>query len=190
MVRATPRRRSEFAAGRDAARQAMMAIGLPSAGVGQGAEGDPLFPAALRGSISHTREFAVAVVGHAVDYDSLGVDIDDGRALGDAAAAEVTWNAETARIQRAMGLTDRALAQNLAFSAKEAIFKCQYPLTFNSELGPLQARLVATPGNAVMSVAGWRVSVPTAEVLSRIRVWRLAVDGLFGTVALVSTVLR
>lgn len=185
VVGATRRRRSQFATGRDAARQAMVALGVSAVGVGRGAEGEPLFPGALRGSISHTRELAVALVGHAVDYQSLGVDMDDGRPLGDAAAAGVTWKAEVARIQRVMGLPDRALAQNFAFSAKEAIFKCQYPLTLDASLGPLQARLVMAPGDEAMSVAGWRVCAPMAEVLSKVSVHRLALDGPLVTAAVV-----
>ncbi|MGJ3700816.1 4'-phosphopantetheinyl transferase family protein [Variovorax sp. AFSI2.2] len=175
VVGATARRRAQFAAGRDAARQAMAVLGVPAVGIGQGAEGEPLFPAELRGSISHTREHAVALVGLAVDYCSLGVDLDDARPLGDAAAAGVTWMSEVSRVQRAMGLADHAAAQNFAFSAKEAIFKCQYPLTLNSKLGHLQARLLAGQSDAgVMSVAGWRVAALTAAVLKRVVVRRLA----------------
>lgn len=179
VVGATLRRRAQFAAGRDAARQAMAALGMPAVGIGQGTEGEPLFPAELRGSISHTREHAVALVGLTGDYCSLGVDLDDARPLGDAAAAGVTWQSEVSRIQRAMGFAERAAAQNFAFSAKEAIFKCQYPLTLNSKLRQLQARLLASrTGTGVMSVAGWRVAAPTADVLNRVLVRRLTLGSL------------
>ena len=78
-----------------------------------------------------------------------------------------------------MGFAERAAAQNFAFSAKEAIFKCQYPLTLNSKLGQLQARLLATrTGAGVMSVAGWRVPAPTADVLNRVVVSRLTIGSL------------
>lgn len=177
VVGSTLRRRLQYAAGREAARHAMIALGVPACAVGQGAEGEPLFPLELRGSISHTREYAVGLVGCAGAYRSLGVDIDDGRPLGDAAAEGVTWKSEVRRIQHAMRLVDRALAQNFAFSAKEAVFKCQYPLTFNGMLAPLQARLLQIPGCNGMAVAGWRVSIVTANVLARISVDRLLLDG-------------
>ncbi len=177
VVGATQRRRAQFAAGREAARQAMAELGVAVVGIGQGPGGEPLFPPELRGSISHTREHAVALVGHASCYRSVGVDIDDARPLGDAAASGVTWQSEVARIQRVVELEDPALAQNFAFSAKEAIFKCQYPLTLNSKLGPLQARLLANPSEAgAFTVAGWRVSAATADVLARITVRLLALD--------------
>lgn len=187
VVGATVRRRAQFAAGRDAARQVMAEMGIPPVAIGQGTEGEPLFPTELRGSISHTREHAVALVGLANDYCSLGVDLDDARPLGDAAAAGVTWQSEVSRIQRAMGFAERAAAQNFAFSAKEAIFKCQYPLTLNSKLGQLQARLlVSHTGAGVMSVAGWRVPAPTAEVLNRVVVSRSEIGSLSLALATVS----
>lgn len=186
VVGATLRRRAQFAAGRDAARQVMAAMSIPVVPIGQGAEGEPLFPAKLRGSISHTRKHAVALVGLADDYCSLGVDLDDARPLGDAAAAGVTWKSEVSRIQHVMGFAERAAAQNFAFSAKEAIFKCQYPLTMNSKLRQRQARLLAShAGAGVMSVAGWRVPAPTAQVLSRVVVSRWAGDSLAVAVAAV-----
>jgi 4'-phosphopantetheinyl transferase EntD len=176
---ATARRCAQFAAGRDAARQVIAAMGKPPVAIGQGAEGEPLFPAELRGSISHTREHAVALVGLADDYRSLGVDLDDERPLGDAAAAGVTWQSEVSRIQRAMGFAERATAQNFAFSAKEAIFKCQYPLTLNAKLGHQQARLLAShAGAGIMSVAGWRVPRFTADVLGHVVVSRSTIGSL------------
>lgn len=187
VVGATLRRRAEFAAGREAARQVMGAMGKPAITIGQGTGGEPLFPAELRGSISHTREHAVAVVGLADDYCSLGIDLDDARSLGDAAAAGVTWQSEVSRIQSVMGFAERAAAQKFAFSAKEAIFKCQYPLTLNSKLGPLQARLLASrSGAGVMSVAGWRVDALTADVLNRVVVLRLTLGYLSLALATVS----
>lgn len=176
---ATLRRRAQFAAGRDAARQVMAALDAPPVGIGRGSKGEPLFPLKLRGSISHTREHAVALVGLADDHCSLGVDIDDGRPLGEAAAASVTWQSEISRIQRVMGFTERGAAQNFAFSAKEAIFKCQFPLTLNSNLGHLQARLLASRSSPdAMSVSGWRVAAPTTDVLNRIVVRRLMLGSL------------
>lgn len=172
MADATLRRRAEFAAGRVAARKAIFALGLPAIGVGTGADGEPLFPSELRGSISHSNTRAVALIGLAVDYCSVGVDVDDSRPLGDVAAAEVTWEAEVRRIQRAFGFTDRVAAQNFAFSAKEAIFKCQFPLTQDSTLKAHQARLRAVPhqDGAEMRVAGWRATSATSRVLELMRV--------------------
>ena len=156
----------------------MLALGARVNSIGQGTEGEPLFPAELRGSISHTREHAVALVGDTRVYRCLGVDIDDARPIGHAAAAGVTWKTEVARIRRVMGISDRAVAQNFAFSAKEAIFKCQYPLTLDVKLRALQARLLESElKTGEMVVAGWRVTSTTAEVLGRIVVRRVTLNG-------------
>ncbi|KVW81582.1 hypothetical protein WL00_29225 [Burkholderia cepacia] len=78
-----------------------------------------------------------------------------------------------------MGFAERVTAQNFAFSAKEAIFKCQYPLTLNEKLGHLQARLLASrAGAGIMSVAGWRVPTSTADVLKRVVVSRFTIGSL------------
>lgn len=182
------RRRAEFAAGRDAARKVMVALGLPAVGVGQGVEGEPVFPAGLCGSISHTSTHAVALIGLAADYCSVGVDVDDARPLGDAAATEVTWEVEVQRIQRALGLTDRAAAQNFAFSAKEAIYKCQFPLTRDAGLRAHQARLLTSwhQASGEMAVAGWRAARATARVLDRVRVRRASFDGATLAIATIS----
>lgn len=176
---ATLRRRAEFAAGRNAARQAIVALGLPAIVVGMGTEGEPFFPAELRGSISHTNTHAVALIGLAADYCSVGVDVDDSRPLGDAAAAEVTWEAEVRRIQRAYGFIDRAAAQNFAFSAKEAIFKCQFLLTQDTTLKAHQARLraVSHQTGAELRVAGWRAASATSRVLELVRIRRAGFEG-------------
>ncbi|WP_374122313.1 4'-phosphopantetheinyl transferase family protein [Variovorax boronicumulans] len=188
MADATLRRRAEFAAGRDAARQAMVALGLRAVGIGRGAEGEPVFPAGLRGSISHTHARAVALIGLATEYRSVGVDMDDARPLGDEAAAGVTWESEVQRVQRALGVSERAVAQNFAFSAKEAIFKCQFPLTQDAALKAHQARLLAThhPADGEMVVAGWRAARSTARVLDLMRVRRVGFEGAPLAIATIS----
>ena len=169
----TMRRRGQFVVGREAARLAMKALGAEHKGIGIGTEGEPLFPAGVRGSISHTHRHSLAVVGWERAYRAIGIDIDDARPLGDAAAGGVTWKTEVKRIQRAMELGAPS-AQNFAFSAKEAIFKCQYPLTLNASLTALQARLLPAEDepSVCLRVAGWRVNVKTSQVLSAIVVSR------------------
>ena len=178
VLNATALRRAQFAAGRRAARLAMAPLGVAPVAVGRGQEGEPLFPAQVCGSISHTRAYAVAMVGWMGDYASVGVDIDDGRPLGEEAAAGVTWKSEVKRIQTELGIESAELAQNFAFSAKEAVFKCQYSLTLNASLAQKQARLLARIGEPnALGVAGWRLCSATARVLEHILVRRLTLAG-------------
>lgn len=169
---ATPFRIMEFSAGRTAARRALDALGVTAHEVPQGNAGEPIWPAGICGSISHTDSFAVALVARTTAYDAVGVDIDDDRPIGDRAARDLTWAREL-RLMQSLGFSeDRGSAQNFVFSAKEAVFKCQYPLTGRRTLDFHQVRLVALAagGLSTLSVSGWRVTAKVARVLGRITV--------------------
>lgn len=123
---AAAERVKEFAGGRAAARQALEVLGLPPATILTGRGGQPLWPANVCGSISHTSTHVVALVAHRKVCDAVGVDINDERPLGCRAARDVTWNREVALLQTLDVCPSLEAARNLAFSAKEAIYKCQY----------------------------------------------------------------
>lgn len=174
-----PHRIVEFSAGRSAARQAMQALGFPASEVLQGEGGEPIWPAGLCGSISHSDSLAVSLVAPLAAFESVGVDVDDGRALGDAAAQTVASRREL-RLLQSVGLArSEQEAQNLAFSVKEAVFKCQYVLTRNRGLRFHQARLVeVSPGTGgCIGVTGWRTSAAVDIVLRRIIVVACQVSG-------------
>ena len=165
-----PHRVVEFSAGRSAARQAMQALGFPASEISQGEGGEPLWPAGLSGSISHTDSLAVSLVAPLAAFESVGVDVDDGRPLGGAAARAVASRREL-RLLQSLGLArSEEEAQNFAFSVKEAVFKCQYVLTGNRGLRFHQARLVKAPADSggCIAVAGWRTSAAVDQVLRRI----------------------
>jgi 4'-phosphopantetheinyl transferase EntD len=167
---AMPHRIIEFSAGRSAARRAMQALGVHPSEVLQGEGGEPIWPAGLSGSISHSNLLAVSLVAPSTAFESVGVDVDDGRPLGDAAAQTVASRREL-RLLLSVGLArSDEEAQNFAFSIKEAVFKCQYVLTGNRALRFHQARLVEAPlaGGGCIAVAGWRTSAAVDLVLRRI----------------------
>lgn len=169
---AIPSRIKEFTAGRSAARAAMEALGIPFSAVLQGAGGEPVWPDAICGSISHTDAFAVAFVARKGVYESVGVDIDDDRPITDQIARDITWSTEVSRLL-ALGICeDRKAAQNFAFSAKEAIYKCQYPRTLCHALGFRQVRLVERIGvrGSYLGASGWRVPTDVAAFLPWITV--------------------
>ncbi len=179
LVDAPPARVLEFGAGRAAARAALLGLGLPSCAVPRGTGGEPIWPNGICGSISHTDGYAVALVAPTAAYSGVGVDVDDERPVGSRAARHVTWARET-KLLIARGLcANEAAAHNLAFSAKEAIFKCQYPLTRQRQLHFQQVRLVEPElgSKAPLAVSGWRVTPSVAGVLSRIVVWPLEIAG-------------
>jgi 4'-phosphopantetheinyl transferase EntD len=129
IARAVPRRRREVAAGRTCARRAMARLGREPVPLPADPNRVPRWPPEVVGSITHTREFCAAAVAWRRDLHGLGLDaeraIDPSR--GDimrlvATPAEAAWLA-------GLGDDARPTASAVLFSAKEAFYKCQYPLT-------------------------------------------------------------
>ena len=119
LVRARGGRISEFTAGRSAARDALADCGVLQAVLPQSKGGPPVWPAGFTGSISHARGWALAVCGPTAAVGGLGVDLE--LLQPDLELSTVATRAEIAQ-------TTDNLAGRL-FSAKEAAYKAQYPLT-------------------------------------------------------------
>jgi 4'-phosphopantetheinyl transferase EntD len=129
-----PRRRREFTAGRRVARRALTALGKAHATISIGSGGEPLWPLGSAGSLSHTATHAAALVSRGPRHASVGIDLDDHRLVGEAAATDLMTEEEIAVVVAQGWAHDRSLAQNAVFCAKEALFKCQYPLTRKGDL--------------------------------------------------------
>lgn len=167
----TRSRVKEFTAGRCMARSAMDVLGIRPQEILHGPGGEPRFPAGVCGSISHSASVATALVGRQSIFSAVGVDVNDGRPIGALAALDVTWTREIRLLMHLGICADEAAAQNFAFSAKEAIYKCQYHVTNYDRLHFHQVRLVApTNGSAdMLSVAGWRVPQQIAAALAHVQ---------------------
>jgi 4'-phosphopantetheinyl transferase EntD len=124
--RAVEGRRAFFALGRAAARDALRELDPSEPGaIPRGSGGEPLWPEGIVGTISHSRELAVAVVGGRRDYVGLGVDVEDlGRGPSPRAARLVCRPSEMKWVDPESGTVRLALL----FSAKEAVFKALYPI--------------------------------------------------------------
>lgn len=122
IAQAVPARRAEFAAGRTAARMALAAFGLDGAAIPAGPDRAPRWPQGLQGSISHGAGVAVAAVR---DGAPLGVDVEWAEGVEPDLWPLVCAPDELAALPR----EGRARAVARVFSAKEAVFKAQYPLT-------------------------------------------------------------
>ena len=87
----------------------------------------PIWPTGLVGSISHTHSCAVAAVGKECDgISAIGIDIETSTPL-DSALYESLFSARERSWLRSQ--VDDALLAKVCFSAKEAAYKCQYPLS-------------------------------------------------------------
>lgn len=121
-------RRQEFAAGRVCARHAMAQLGIMGYALGMAADRQPEWPPGLVGSITHTQGYCGAVVAERRRMRSVGLDAE--------VVADVTpnlWPRICAPSERAwLGTLPAGSAQRAAaliFAAKEAYYKCQFPLT-------------------------------------------------------------
>lgn len=129
IANAVPRRRLEFAAGRDCARRAMAALGHAKASMPKGQDRVPIWPVDLVGNITHTDHWvAAAVARRDQGFAAIGIDLEPAAALPPDLWASICVPEEQAKLKVIRGMTP-GLAARLAFCMKEAAFKCQYALS-------------------------------------------------------------
>ncbi|MEC3861300.1 4'-phosphopantetheinyl transferase superfamily protein [Mesobacterium sp. TK19101] len=124
VVRAVDKRRREFAAGRRAARCAMRKMGHAPQPVPAGDDRAPVWPRGLAGSISHTDFAALGIVSCQAETRTVGVDIEADQPIDPALVPEICTPEELD-----IGAPDDLTAARRIFSAKEAAYKAQFPLT-------------------------------------------------------------
>jgi 4'-phosphopantetheinyl transferase EntD len=128
IARALPKRQAEFRAGRACARRALASMGVPPGPLLAQDDRTPKWPSGIVGSITHTDGFCAAVVARERDARGVGLDAEPDAALDPSLEAAICTPAER-RWLDANAPADRGRLGRLVFSAKEAFYKCQYPLT-------------------------------------------------------------
>lgn len=128
VARAVPARRAEFAAGRGLARRLLERLGVSPIPIPVGPGRAPVWPEGFIGSIAHTRGLCVAALARRADIRSLGIDAEPDEPLEPELWDTICTPAEVAWLGEQPGEGRGRLARIL-FSAKESVFKCQYPLT-------------------------------------------------------------
>ena len=121
-------RAQQFAAGRLCARRGLRALEMPDDPLVVGVGGQPSWPDGICGSISHTVGLAVAVVARtgALGVRRIGVDAERVGRVREALYRRVFTDSEIA----VLATTSRpGRLASTVFSAKEALYKAQYPLT-------------------------------------------------------------
>jgi len=120
--KAAPKRRREFALGRACAHAALEKLGCKPAVIGRSANGAPLWPRGIVGSITHTKDYAAALVGEARHFSGIGVDAE--RIGG---VTQDLWPRlfDESERDHLLNLDEaaRGEAATLIFSAKEASYK-------------------------------------------------------------------
>jgi 4'-phosphopantetheinyl transferase EntD len=123
IVRAVTKRRREFAAGRNCAREALMKLGFESMPIPVDIDRSPRFPSSVSGSITHTDTYCAAAVVVRGAVASIGIDAELRIPLSDETAPMILSDEELAAYACANADYD---LRKLAFSAKEAFYKAYY----------------------------------------------------------------
>lgn len=129
VARAVDKRRREFTAGRDCARRALSALGVPPAPLLPGYRGAPQWPDGIAGSITHCPGYCAAAVARKTDLLSLGLDAEPSGALPGGVLELVSLPAERARLRELAAAFPGTHWDRLLFCAKEAVYKAWFPLT-------------------------------------------------------------
>jgi 4'-phosphopantetheinyl transferase EntD len=128
VANAVAKRRAEFGVGRLCARRALAALGVAEGPILANRDRAPVWPDGVVGSITHTHGYCAAVVARASAARSLGLDAERDVALKASLEEDVCTPSERAWLDR-QPRSERGRLGILFFSAKEAFYKCQHPIT-------------------------------------------------------------
>lgn len=131
---ASNKRKQEFIAGRCAAHNAQQQIENKTTPILKGEHGEPLWDSNLIGSITHSKDYAFAVVSHKKYFYSIGLDLEE-------MPSQNKWHL----VNHICNDSEKQWASNChnpsnrliqLFSAKESIYKaffpiCHYSLSFH-----------------------------------------------------------
>ncbi|MHB0775790.1 4'-phosphopantetheinyl transferase family protein [Halomonas sp. WWR20] len=129
LLTAVAKRQAEFLAGRLCAREAIQRLTGGRQVPEIGADRAPQWPEGVVGSITHSGDFAAAIVGDATSYRGLGVDAEQ-LLSGERArklAPQILTPREHEYLQR-LPATRHGHFVTQVFSLKESLFKALYPL--------------------------------------------------------------
>jgi 4'-phosphopantetheinyl transferase EntD len=120
-------RRQQFAAGRLCARCVLAQFGILNFPLKAAEDRQPLWPENLVGSITHTDGFGAAVAADKQSLAALGIDSEVAGRVTPKLWRSICTPGEIRWLQ-ALPESQQAAAATLIFAAKEAFYKCQYPL--------------------------------------------------------------
>ena len=163
---ALPGRRRDFAAGRACARHAVAMLGSGGT-IGRHGDGGPRWPEGIMGSISHTEGLCAAVACRIGKHIGLGLDVERLSPLDDEVLDEYCTAPERSFLDALPARNSQVMAIAL-FSAKEALYKCQHPLTGRwLEFRDVTLRLRTGGG---IELAGWPAAVADLHFAGRYRI--------------------
>jgi len=125
---AVAKRRREFETGRLLARDLLARLGFPDFAIAADPKGAPLWPSGVTGSITHTKGWCAVAVAREGAARSLGLDMEADLRLEQKLWSLILTPREVRAIE-ALPADQREARAMVVFSAKEALYKCQYPVT-------------------------------------------------------------
>lgn len=130
--RAVESRQFAYSTGRHLAKRALLELGVEVSSIPTHASRRPLWPDGVVGSITHSRRYAIAVVGVRSGLAGMGVDLEmAGRVTEDIAETVMSRNerdwCQGLSLRGASGSCPPT-AYTANFSAKEAVFKAVNPI--------------------------------------------------------------
>ncbi len=126
IARAVPRRKLEFAAGRQLARRLLDDIGQGIDSLLGDADRVPCWPPSVIGSITHCRSLCAVAVAPRTRFLGIGLDVEPAAPIKPELVPMILREAERERLPD-WPASCRELAGILTFSAKEALYKSIYP---------------------------------------------------------------
>lgn len=121
-----PGRQATFSSGRWCASQCLRQIGITTDQIGIGPSHEPLWPANVTGSISHTDVWAWAAVATSDEIGAVGIDVEQIRPF-DTAILELIFTSNERRWLANVPAKQRTLFCTALFSAKESLYKALFP---------------------------------------------------------------
>jgi 4'-phosphopantetheinyl transferase EntD len=127
VAKAVSKRIAEYAAGRVCGRLVLQELGHSDFAIRVGDQREPLWPESVVGSITHTTGFCAAVAANKSNVKGLGLDCEVAGSVKPELFPSICTSTEIDWL-RTLPLAQQRHAATLLFSAKEAFYKCQFPL--------------------------------------------------------------
>lgn len=125
---AVPKRQREFICGRKVSRRLLLQFGYSSIPVLMDKCGCPIWPVGMAGSITHTDDYCLVTLGKQSVIPSIGIDLEKADSVEPNLWPLLFTDKEIARLNVEGNLMTRNHLATLLFSAKEALYKCHYPV--------------------------------------------------------------
>lgn len=120
IAQASAKRRNEFLGGRECARTALSAFGLPPRPLPSAPDRTVIWPRGYVGSISHSDKYCIAAAARESQFLNVGIDLEPSEPVDTALIASIVNKSDTPS-----SIRDGLLAKRM-FVAKEAFYKAYY----------------------------------------------------------------